>query len=149
MSISNSRAWTDFRFEGRILLVDDASDNRRILSYFLARAGADVVMAEDGRRALEIFDAENALGGAFDAVVTDMEMPELDGFELASLLRMRGATIPVVACTASTSAAVIERCFAAGCSAYVAKPVIASDLMQTVAAALAANPATLSLAGTR
>lgn len=145
MSISNSRLWTDFRFNGRILLVDDASDNRRILSYFLARAGADVVTAEDGRRALEIFDAETALGGEFDVIVTDMEMPEVDGFEFASLLRLRGAVMPIIACTASTSIAVIERCFEVGCTAYVAKPIIAADLMQTIAATLAENAETMSL----
>ena len=119
-----------------MLLVDDASDNRRILSYFLTRAGAEVVQAEDGRAALELFDAAESSGTPFDAVVTDLEMPHIDGYELATQLRSRGATLPIVACTASSNVTAIRRCYDAGCSAHLSKPIMADDLIQTMAALL-------------
>jgi CheY-like chemotaxis protein len=124
-----------------VLLVDDASDNRRILSYFLARSGIEVVVAEDGCSALEAFNAAQATGEQFHAIITDMEMPELNGYELARILRMRGETLPIIACTAHSTRADVERCFEAGCSAHVTKPIIAADLMHTIAAELAEQPA--------
>ena len=119
-----------------MLLVDDASDNRRILSYFLTRAGAETVQAEDGRAALELYDAAEISSRSFDAIVTDLEMPHIDGYELATRLRSRGATLPIVACTASASPAAIRRCYDAGCSAHVSKPIMADDLIHTIAALL-------------
>jgi CheY-like chemotaxis protein len=134
-----SRAWTKFRIEARVLLVDDASDNRRILSYFLTRAGAETLQAADGRAALELFEAAELSGTSFDAIVTDLEMPHIDGYELATQLRSRGATLPIVACTASSSQAAIRRCYDAGCSAHVSKPIMADDLIHTIAAILGAS----------
>lgn len=139
MAEDNSRIWTTLRIEAKVLLVDDASDNRRIVSYFLTRAGAEVVQAEDGRTALELFDASEISSTPFDAIVTDMEMPHIDGYELATHLRTRGVTLPIVACTASASDAAIRRCHDAGCSAHVSKPVMADDLIHTIAAIFATS----------
>ncbi|MCE9605639.1 MAG: response regulator [Planctomycetia bacterium] len=122
--------------QARILLVDDGPDSRRILSFLLAKAGAEVVVADDGRRALNIFDAQRDEGLAFDLVLTDMEMPDIDGYELTRMLRLRGETLPIVACTAYTEHADIDACYEAGCSAYVAKPIVAADLLRIVADAL-------------
>lgn len=139
MAEENSRAWTTFRIEAKVLLVDDASDNRRILSYFLTRAGAETVQAEDGRAALELYDAAEISSRSFDAIVTDLEMPHLDGYELATQLRSRGAKLPIVACTASSNVTAIRRCYDAGCSAHLSKPIMADDLIQTMAALLGAS----------
>lgn len=68
-----------------------------------------------------------------------MEMPELNGYELAGLLRLRGETLPIIACTAHSTRVEVQRCLEAGCSAHVTKPIVAADLMHTIAAALAAN----------
>jgi len=80
---------------GRILLVDDDPLVRTVVESALARAGHRVVTAENGRVALATFDADPA----FDLVVTDIQMPELDGLELILELKRRVAPPKVLAMT--------------------------------------------------
>lgn len=66
----------------RILIVDDSNVDRRLVKGILQRAGHETVEATDGEHALRIF-----LDDAFEIVVTDLEMPDVHGFELISILR--------------------------------------------------------------
>ncbi|MBL8750503.1 MAG: PAS domain S-box protein [Planctomycetes bacterium] len=113
----------------RILLAEDGRDNQRLLTLLLRRAGADVTIAENGRAALaamcEGSDPTAALRSPqpFDLVLMDMQMPELDGYAAATMLREKGFSAPVIAITAHALAGDRERCIAAGCDDYLRKPV--------------------------
>jgi len=102
-----------------VLLVDDSPFFRNMLLPVLQAAGYSVSVAGSAREALALIDQNKA----FDVVVTDIEMPEMDGFELAEALREhpRGAAMPVIALSSQVSAELIERGRKAGLHDYVAK----------------------------
>lgn len=108
----------------RVLLVEDSPDNRRLITLHLRRAGAVVTTAEHG------LDALSKLGtGTFDLIVSDMMMPELDGYSLARRLRADGITCPIVALTANAMADDRQRCIDAGCDDYATKPIQPAQLI--------------------
>lgn len=111
----------------RVLVVDDSEDLRDLVALYLADLGYEVSMAADGR---EAFDSVR--GEAPDAVLTDMEMPRMDGAELAAALRAAGYARPVVLLTAHPEGSDTERAMRAGCSAYVGKPVDPAALERTM-----------------
>jgi PAS domain S-box-containing protein len=113
----------------RVLLADDARDNRKIVSWHLRRAGAEVDLAENGRIAMEkALEAERAKKG-FDIVLMDMQMPEMDGFTATKQLRKQGFDRPIVALTAHAMAGDREHCLAAGCNDYATKPIDPHELV--------------------
>ena len=114
------------RLHGRILLAEDGEDNQDLLSTLLRDAGAEVVIAENGRVAVEL-----AQTGKFDLILMDMQMPELDGYGAAAEIRRLGLTIPIVALTANAMAEDRARCIAAGCTDYLAKPIGRQQLLAT------------------
>ncbi|MFN4242362.1 MAG: PAS domain-containing protein [Tepidisphaerales bacterium] len=120
----------------RVLLVEDSPDNRRLIGLHLRRAGADVTMAENGVEALGKLQQ-----GAFDLVVSDMMMPEMDGYTLARSLRERGVTLPIVALTANAMADDRQKCLDAGCDDYATKPIQPKQLLDACQRALAARRA--------
>ena len=107
----------------RILLAEDNELNQRFLLHFLAKHGFDVVLASNGREALDILARER-----FDAVLMDVQMPEMDGLEATRRIR-RGdhgvldADVPIVALTAYAMSTDRERFLASGMNDFVAKPV--------------------------
>ena len=118
---------------GRILLAEDGEDNQRLISHHLRKAGAHVVVAEHGRRALELILEADAAGEPFGLLVTDMQMPEMDGYTLARTLRAQQHQIPIVALTAHAMAEDRQRCLDAGCDDYASKPVDRGALIATCA----------------
>jgi signal transduction histidine kinase/DNA-binding response OmpR family regulator len=138
---------------GRVLLAEDGEDNQELLSAHLRTAGAEVEIAPNGRIAVE-----KARSGAWDVILMDMQMPELDGYGAAASLRAAGVEIPIVALTANAMAEDRAKCLAAGCSEYLAKPVERQQLLEMVsrflhkvdagddASAEASNPAPVSTA---
>lgn len=103
----------------RILFVEDSAFFRNMLTPVLRSAGYQVVVCEDGAAALRHLEA----GERFDVVVTDIEMPEMDGYELAERIRQdkRLDGLPVVALSAHAAAPAIERARQTGFHDYVAK----------------------------
>ena len=103
----------------RILLVDDSSFFRNMLAPALSAAGYRVTPVDGGAAALALVQE----GKTFDIVVSDIEMPEMDGFGLAAALRGEPATaqIPIVALSSLTAPEVIQRAYQSGFSDYVAK----------------------------
>ena len=84
---------------------------------------ANICTAENGHEAVvQILKAEKENDG-FDLVLMDMQMPIMDGYQATRLLRQRGFSRPIIAITAHNLIGDREKCLAAGCSDYLAKPV--------------------------
>ena len=116
------------RLDGlRVLVADDAADNRRLISWLLSRAGATVVMAEDGREAIA-----EALRGDFDVVLMDIQMPHVDGYEATTTLREQGYRRPIIALTAHAMKEELDRCLAVGCDHFLSKPIDHLELLTMV-----------------
>lgn len=117
----------------RILLAEDGPDNQVLIQLLLEEAGATVALAANGRIALELATTTEPPASAFDLVLTDMQMPEMDGYTLARQLRAHGSDVPIVALTANAMSEDRLRCLDAGCSDYATKPVERAHLIETCA----------------
>lgn len=115
-----------------ILLAEDGVDNRRLISLLLRRAGAQVELAENGREAIERFEAALAQGSPPHVILMDMQMPEVDGYEAARTLRARGESVSIVALTAHAMQGDRERCLEAGCDEYLTKPIDRRRMVETI-----------------
>jgi len=118
-----------FTLTGRVLLVEDGADNRRLIAHHLARAGAEVEVACDGEQALGMVHRAAHEGRAFGLVLTDMQMPVMDGYALARTLRSDGSDVAIVALTAHAMAEDRKRCLDAGCDDYASKPIERAALL--------------------
>ncbi|MDZ7616270.1 MAG: ATP-binding protein [Patescibacteria group bacterium] len=112
----------------QVLLVEDGDTNRQLVNLVLGRAGAEVAMAENGKRGAEL-----GMSRPFDLILMDMQMPIMDGYAATLLLRQEGVTCPILALTAHAMKDDEAKCLAAGCSGYIAKPIDADQLVFTVA----------------
>jgi diguanylate cyclase (GGDEF)-like protein len=104
----------------RLLIVDDISDNRTILTRRFQRHGFDVVEAESGLAAIELVETE-----AFDTVLLDVMMPEMDGIETLKRIRSQrsASALPVIMVTARSESDNIVDALELGANDYVTKPV--------------------------
>ena len=110
-----------------VLVVDDMETNRRLVSMFLTRAGANVDTAENGAVAVEAVEQSH-----YDVVLMDMQMPVMDGYAATKLLRARGFRRPILALTAHAMRGDREKCERAGCRGYITKPVNMDELLLAV-----------------
>ncbi len=109
----------------KVLLAEDGRDNQRLIAAILKIFGADVVIADNGRKAVDL-----ALSQKFDVVLMDMQMPELDGYSAATELRQLNYRGAIVALTAHAMTGDREKCLVAGCTDYLTKPVSRGQLFQ-------------------
>ncbi|MCF5054280.1 response regulator [Pseudomonas syringae] len=105
-----------------LLVAEDNPINQQLLKEQLEQLGCRVTLASDGREALAHWTP------AFDALLTDINMPQMDGFELVYELRRRGASLPVIAVTASGMQEETQQFIAAGIENWLIKPVSLRDL---------------------
>jgi len=107
--------------DARVLVVDDVLVNRMLMGRMLEKHGITPVMAEHGADALEKCERTS-----FDLLITDCQMPEMDGWELTERIRERelpGTRLPIVALTAGVMSEELERCREVGMDGVLAKPV--------------------------
>ncbi|CAK9039842.1 Autoinducer 2 sensor kinase/phosphatase LuxQ [Durusdinium trenchii] len=125
-----------------VMLVEDGIDNLRLIAMHLARAGARVVAASDGLEALRSLTQNGGAEGPLrspmpvDVILTDMQMPRMDGYTVTQTLREMGCKVPIIALTAHTMEGDLERCFAAGCDAYMKKPTNRGELVRAIQEAI-------------
>ncbi len=128
-----------------IALVEDGLDNQRLIAFHLRKAGADVAVFDNGKLALEAMTSDGTIQGSlgnvglFDLIVTDMQMPEMDGYTFARSLRTKGFTHPIIALTAHAMEWDKKRCLDSGCDYYISKPVDRAALIDTCRNAVAAS----------
>jgi CheY-like chemotaxis protein len=117
----------------KILLVEDNEMNRDMLSRRLERKGYEVDMAVDGRQGVD-----KAKTLAYDLVLMDMSLPEIDGWEATRELRADPATkeLPIIALTAHAMSGDREKALEAGCNDYDTKPIELSRLLGKMEALL-------------
>jgi CheY-like chemotaxis protein len=118
-----------------VLVAEDIAVNQVVASRLLETRGLRVVVAGDGRQAVEL-----ARNGGFCAIFMDCQMPELDGYEATAEIRRTepaGVHVTIIAMTAHVLEGDRERCLAAGMDDYVTKPVSFSDLDRVLAPLLA------------
>ena len=116
----------------RLLLAEDNAVNQRLAVRLLEKRGHHVVVAGNGKEALEALERQ-----PFDAVLMDVQMPEMDGFEATRAIREKeqrggGKRVPIVAMTAHAMKGDRERCLAQGMDGYVSKPLQAGVLMAVI-----------------
>ncbi len=134
--VSAEEAMRGERFAGhRILVAEDNELNREIAAEIFAMAGLSVEMAENGREAVEKFEA--SAPGEFEMIFMDIQMPEMNGYEasreIRALPREDAESIPIVAMTANAFAEDILDARAAGMNDHVAKPLELDKLFGTMA----------------
>jgi signal transduction histidine kinase/CheY-like chemotaxis protein len=115
----------------RLLLADDDPTIRQVLGLMLKRANYNLDVAEDGLKAIEMWEQ-----GGYDLVLMDIQMPRLNGFEATSFIREkereRGCRIPIVAMTAHASKEDEQRCHDAGMDAFISKPIDFKKTLQVI-----------------
>jgi CheY-like chemotaxis protein len=112
-------------------VAEDNEFNAQLLEQLLVRRGHHVRLANNGREALSLAEE-----GAFDLLLLDVHMPELDGFQVMQAVRERertvGGHLPVIALTARSRKEDRERCLAAGMDDFLAKPIQAANLWEAI-----------------
>ncbi|MCD4824037.1 MAG: response regulator [Phycisphaerae bacterium] len=114
----------------KILVVEDELVSRTLVQRVLEKAGDSVTAVSGGRDALI-----RMANSQYDVIIMDIHMPGMDGFETTAAIRRReqdGRRTPIVALTAHTVEGSCQKCFAAGMDGYIAKPVCAQTLKETI-----------------
>jgi PAS domain S-box-containing protein len=121
-------------YRSRVLVAEDSTINQELIRRLLEKWGHTALIAENGLKALSLFENES-----FDLVLMDLQMPEMNGFEVTAAIRQQeqgtGTRVPIIALTAHALKGDRERCIAAGMDDYVSKPVDAGKLFDAVEAA--------------
>ena len=116
----------------RVLLAEDGLDNQRLIAFLLRKAGADVMIADNGQVAHDVAVAESDRGTPYDVILMDMQMPIMDGYEATSRLRAAGYDRPIIALTAHAMSSDRDRCLQAGCDDYATKPIDRTALIALI-----------------
>lgn len=119
----------EYKFKN-ILVVEDNKANQLVAKAMLERFKCNITLANDGLEALELFSTQ-----AFDLILMDCQMPEMDGYEATFQIReleTQGTHTPIVALTANKQSADREQCIAAGMDDFMAKPLTLMSLKNTL-----------------
>ena len=112
-----------------ILIVDDSESIRELVALTLESSGYQIEKGIDGKDALRFLD-----GRSFDLVITDLNMPEMDGIELVREIRKHQlySTVPILMLTTESQAARKDEAKAAGATGWIVKPFVQDKLLQVV-----------------
>lgn len=113
----------------RLLVAEDIEVNRYLVGRILSGEGAEVRFAENGREAVQTLTAAHAAGERFDAVLMDVQMPLMDGYQATRELRALAPDLPVIGLTAHALPEERARCLQAGMVAHLGKPIDHEELI--------------------
>jgi two-component system, sensor histidine kinase and response regulator len=125
----------------KVLIVDDNDTNRRILQTMIERWGMKATSVCDGEQALEEFSTADRINEPYELVLTDMHMPQMDGFGLAGqiMARRTNSTPTIMMITSGGQRGDLTRCQELGIGAYLLKPVRPAELQQAITRVLQAK----------
>ncbi len=115
----------------QILVAEDGPDNQKLIRYLLERAGAATHFCENGELANEFLQNEPN-DWSTDLMLLDMQMPVMDGYTTAEMIRSRGSDLPIIALTAHAMDGDRSKALAAGCNDYATKPINPSELAEQI-----------------
>ncbi|MFZ2301540.1 MAG: response regulator [Gallionella sp.] len=118
----------------KILVVDDEEDVRNTIKLQLKGTGLEVVEAEDGKKGIEVLDAENAI--TVDAILCDVRMPNINGVEAVAYFRREYPSIPVIVLTGYPDVKLAVEFMKEGVVEYLVKPVEKEKLVDVVMKAI-------------
>ncbi len=128
------------KIDGLILVVDDRRDIRLLAQTFLEKAGARVILATNGKEAIDrLMSPKPEEPDQVDAVLMDMQMPVMDGYTAAKRLRELGFKKPIIALTANAMKDDRDKCLRSGCDDYATKPLDGSTLVHIIASHMRQN----------
>jgi two-component system sensor histidine kinase/response regulator len=118
----------------KVLIVDDNSTNRRILHTMVERWGMKATSVGDGEQALNELSAADRIDDPYELVLTDMHMPNMDGFRLAGQIveRIKHSTATIMMITSGGQRGDATRCQELGIGAYLVKPIRAAELQRAI-----------------
>lgn len=136
-SLLSNSASDNITFSGQhILIADDNPINRRIASKILQAANLKVTNVDDGQGVIDLFANGNP---GIDCILMDAFMPMIDGYQATRILRARGYTVPIVACTANALEGESQKCIQMGMNGFVSKPIVKSALLVELSRVLSLN----------
>ena len=136
MSEATGGMFSGHTSNGRVLVVDDEPDIRKVVKMALTKAGYDVIEAEDGEKAIEaIQEGENPL--LLDVIICDIRMPKLNGVEAINYFQQQWPRVPIIVLTGFPDMEMATDLIKKGIVAYLVKPVEKEQLTNAVAKALA------------
>jgi len=124
MPESTKYTWRDKLF----LIVEDDPASSMLLEIILSRKGAKLLFAESGEQAIDLVKKTWGI----DLVLMDIKLSGISGLQTAALIKEIRPDLPIVAQTACVVSGDKDRCFKAGCSAYISKPIIADVLLEAI-----------------
>jgi len=106
--------------KGRILLIEDNDQNAYLVEFLLGERGWTIIQATEGSTGLKLADRETP-----DLILLDIQLPGMDGYEVARMLRSKKhlEETPIIAVTSYAMPGDRESCLAAGCTGYIEKPI--------------------------
>ena len=123
----------------RVAVVEDQPDIRRLIEYCIQEAGAVVSTYGGGEALVRVLEESGPI--QLDAILMDIQMPRMDGYETTRRIRALGFGGPIIAVTAGAMATDQANCLAAGCSDYITKPIDIARLLEAIARGAAASDA--------
>jgi two-component system, cell cycle response regulator DivK len=120
----------------KVLVIDDNDDNMKLITFILKNNGYATIAAQTGRKGVDMAIAEKP-----DFIILDVQLPDIDGYEVLRLIRASVAEgkVPVIAMTSYAMSGDREKLLAAGCTGYIEKPIDPETVMEEISRIIKEN----------
>ncbi|AQT68190.1 Autoinducer 2 sensor kinase/phosphatase LuxQ [Anaerohalosphaera lusitana] len=114
-----------YSFKGEVLVAEDVKTNQLLIKQMLSKLGVSVTIVGDGKKAVDQTEKDR-----YDLIFLDIQMPHMNGYEAAKLIKKRKISVPIVALTANAMSGDKEKCLANGFDDYLSKPIQRGELIR-------------------